>query len=290
MSTQPLFNYLHQEFGVSALETEMQEIINIVNNMTLEEQLYNLNKRLNRIEEQLATNHNSVADAQNIKYEQPNFVPDWKDAPEDAVCVTMDLDGTWYWHKIKAYKRCVEWLSGKVIIPTAGYCTNALRLHPDYWKHSLQSRPEQNEPIKPTEPDYTHLLPEGYEFCAEQDASDMLKVELMCIDGEIELGCTQSAKYTMLAQVKPYYRPIRKIKYHVAVHEVVTAEPDLYQPDWSNAPEGTVAHAWDEDGQGYWYRVTCEDVGFCTEYYKSEFALPSGLDWKKSLRVNPKLK
>ena len=93
-----------------------------------------------------------------------------------------------------------------------------------------------------------------------------------------------------MSNYKPYYRPIRPIKYHVAVHEVVTAEPDPYQVDWSKAPRGTVAHSWDGDGQGYWYRVTCEDVGFCPEYYKSEFALPSGLDWKNSLRVNPKLK
>jgi len=136
INTQTLFNYLNQEFGVSPLESDMQEIINIVNEMTTQEQLNDLSERLNRIEQQLGTNHNSVADA-----------------------------------------------------------------------------------IRP--------------------------------------------------------KPI---------------EPDPYQVDWNKAPEGTLAHAYDGDGQGYWYTVTCKKVGFCTEHYKSEFALPSGLDWMQSLRVNPKLK
>jgi hypothetical protein len=136
MNTQPLFNYLNQEFGVSPLESDMQEIINIVNEMTIQEQLNDLSERLNRIEEQLGTNHNSVADA-----------------------------------------------------------------------------------IRP--------------------------------------------------------KPI---------------EPDPYQVDWNIAPEGTVAHAYDADGQGHWYTVTCGQFGFSIKYYTSEFALPSGLDWKQSLRVNPKLK
>jgi hypothetical protein len=207
MNTQPLFNYIHQEFGVSALETEMQEIINIVNLMTIQEELNYLSERLNRIEAQLATNHNSVADA-----------------------------------------------------------------------------------IKPTEPDYSHLLPEGYEFCEEEQAEKWVKVQL-------NLGVPESEQafvgYVWHSPDKinfKSYRPIRPIKYHVAVHEVVTAEPDLYQPDWTKAPRGTVAHAYDGDGKGYWYRVICKDVEFCTEHNKSEFALPSDLDWKQSLRVNPNLK
>ena len=180
------------------------------NNMTIQDQLNYLYERLNRIEEQLATNHNSVADA-----------------------------------------------------------------------------------IKPTEPDYTHLLPEGYEFCAEQDAEKWVKVECPSwYEPQSEIGqfITNLEISWFRDKVKALYRPIRKIKYHVAVHEVVTAEKDPYQPDWTKAPRGTVAHSWDGDGKGYWYRVTCEYITFCTEYYKSEFALPSGLDWKQSLRVNPNFK
>jgi hypothetical protein len=175
--------------------------------MTIQEELNYLSERLNRIEEQLATNHNSVADA-----------------------------------------------------------------------------------IRQTQPDYTHLLPEGYEFCSEQDAEKWVKVKLYKNTEELEQNPIGYIWIGIADKYKPYYRPIRPIKYHVAVHEVVTIEPDLYQPDWSKAPEGTVAHAYDGDGQGYWYRVTCYKVEFWTDHNKSEFALPSGLDWKSSLRVNPNLK
>jgi hypothetical protein len=224
--------------------------------MNIQDQLNDLSERLNRIEEKLATNHNSVADA-----------------------------------------------------------------------------------IRQTEPDYTHLLPEGYEFCAEEQAEKWVKVEYNSNEkGQNEIGFITRRP---ISDYKPFYRPIRKIKYHVAVHEVVTIEPDPYtiekhgdgwaiykgrdlmhhgynlgqihdeklaqyiggllkgfkdtqpdpyQPDWSNAPEGTVAHAYDLSGLGYWYtRNTLVNVwiGNCIE---SPHCLPSGLDWKQSLRVNPKLK
>jgi hypothetical protein len=212
MNTQPLFNYIHQEFGVSALETDMQEIINIVNLMTIQEELNYLSERLNRIEEQLATNHNSVADA-----------------------------------------------------------------------------------IRPTEPDYTHLLPEGYEFCAEQDAEKWVKVKYesgWVLGAIVDKSDSMRMTVIMSESIKPYYRPIRQIKYHVAVHEVVTAEPDPYQPDWTKAPEGTVAHAYDESKLGYWYTIIFNnsDTIFKQMSERSNLRLPSGLDWKQSLRVNPKLK
>ena len=177
--------------------------------MTIQEQLNDLSERLNRIEEKLATNHNSVADA---------------------------------------------------------------------------IRP------KPIEPDYTHLLPEGYEFCKEEDAEKWVKVELDKNKEELEQNPIGYLWVGIAEKYKPYYRPIRPIKYHVAVHEVVTAEKDPYQPDWTKAPEGTVAHAYDLSGLGYWYtRNTLVNVwiGNCIE---SPHCLPSGLDWKNSLRVNPKLK
>jgi hypothetical protein len=212
MNTQPLFNYLNQEFGVSALESDMQEIINIVNLMTIQDQLNDLSERLNRIEAQLATNHNSVADA---------------------------------------------------IKP------------------------------KPIEPDYSHLLPDGYEFCKEQDAEKWVKVEMK--ENMLEqqpVGFLIDSRVFVRGIMQDSYRPIRPIKYHVAVHEVVTAEPDPYQPDWSKAPEGTVAHAYDESKLGYWYKIIFNDSDtiFKQISERSNLHLPSGLDWKQSLRVNPKLK
>jgi len=211
MNTQPLFNYLNQEFGISPLETEMQEIINIVNLMTIQEQLKDLHNQVNRIEAQLgiATNHNSVADAQRAK---------------------------------------------------------------------------------PIEPDYSHLLPEGYEFCQEQDAEKWVKVELYKNTEELEQNPIGEFWIGIADKYKPYYRPIRPIKYHVALHEVVTIEPDPYQPDWSKAPEGTVAHAYDVSQLGYWYKVVLIEHIFLQKFENSNNTLPTGLDWKKSLRLNPKLK
>jgi hypothetical protein len=287
MNTQPLFNYLHQEFGVSALESDMQEIINIVNLMTIQEQLNYLSERLNQIEEQLATNHNSVADAINVQYELPNFVPDWKDAPEDAVCVAMDKDGYWFWWDNNPTRNNRVWFTVDDKSRWAiGITTNASRLHPDYWKNSLQERP------KPTEPDYTHLLPEGYEFCTEEQAEKWVKVKILGITEESDLGNVCTTNKYMIKGREKLYRPIRKIKYHVAVHEVVTIEPDPYQPDWSKAPEGTVAHAYDESKLGYWYKIIFNnsDTIFKQIFEPSNLRLPSGLDWKKSLRLNPKLK
>ena len=139
------------------------------------------------------------------------------------------------------------------------------------------------------EPEYTHLLPDGYEFCTEQDVEKWVKVELADnLDEQHELGiCLKIApRYT-----RKYYRPIRPIQYHVAVHESVTAEPDPYQVDWSNAPEWADVHCFDANGKGNWYGVKRDDI----EWYRynignSEFTLPSGLDWKQSKRLNPKLK
>jgi hypothetical protein len=250
---------------------------------------------------------------ESTQYELPDFVPDWKDAPEWAKYAAMDKKGSWCVFEVMPYistasktvwlwEDCSKFMAMKE-------ATNASRLHPDYWKNSLMERPaDQVSPKTPEikdkpsdseldntlinlqQSDYTHLLPEGYEFCSEQDASDLLKVELMGIGGEIELGCTESAKYTMLDQVKPYYRPIRPIQYMVSVHEAVTAEPDPYQVDWEKAPEGTVGHAYRAGGAGYWYCIDLIGKAFLTSSTESGLVIPDGLDWKKSLRLNPKLK
>jgi hypothetical protein len=174
-----------------------------MNNMTIQEQLNDLSERLNRIEEKLATNHNSVADA---------------------------------------------------IKP------------------------------KPIEPDYSHLLPEGYEFCKEEDAEKWVKVEYesgWVLGTIVDKSDSTRMNIVMSEIIKPFYRPIRPIKYHVAVHEVVTIEPDPYQPDWIKAPEGTVAHAYDGDGKGYWYSITVVGINFGIQFTASPHT-PSHPAWTGS--------
>jgi hypothetical protein len=138
--------------------------------------------------------------------------------------------------------------------------------------------------------DYTHLLPEGYEFCEESEAEKMVKVEMIPNNSnQNEIGYITGYNGFNHSN-RNYYRPIRPIQYHVAIHESVTAEPDPYQVDWEKAPEGTVAHAYDISSFGYWYTRNISVgvwIGNCIE---SPNRLPSGLDWKQSLRVNPKLK
>jgi len=80
---------------------------------------------------------------------------------------------------------------------------------------------------------YTHLLPTGYEFCAEGEHTGWVKIRLIGDEGENKLGYSF---YGLDCANKPYYRPIRPIQFHVAVHEVVTVadEPikvaEYYQP------------------------------------------------------------
>ena len=38
--------------------------------------------------------------------------PDWKDAPEWARWLTMDIDGTWVWWELEPYYTEGEWLRG----------------------------------------------------------------------------------------------------------------------------------------------------------------------------------
>jgi hypothetical protein len=202
----------------------------------------------------------------------------------------MDKHGTWMWWDIKPNFNHEMWfiMDNKKRVYINRECTNPDRLHPDYWKNSLQERP------KPTEPDYSHLLPEGYEFCEEEQAEKWVKVESK---GSEAVGIVVDVSNAMDMHImdlhwKPFYRPIRPIKYHVAVHEVVTIEPDPYQPDWTKAPEETVAHAYDKSELGYWYKIVFDNTNnlFTQMSRPSNLRLPSGLDWKNSLRVNPKLK
>ena len=133
---------------------------------------------------------------------------------------------------------------------------------------------------------YDHLLPAGYEFCAEEEAEKWVKVKISPNHiGSYELGRIENS--ISFDELKPYYRPIRPIQYHVAVHEAVTTEPNPYSVDWSNAPEWADTHAFDEDGIGIWCGTK---KGFVTWIEKSEssnFRLPSNLDWTKSKTTRP---
>jgi hypothetical protein len=220
------------------------------------------------------------------QYELPDFIPDWKDAPEDAVCVAMDMSGIWFWWKripICEFGYGNKWgvdigngLSN--INHYAGSCHNKHLLPPDYWKGTLMMRPDA---VK----DYTHLLPEGYEFCQEADAEKWVKVEMMDVNDNDEYPIGHIDNFTCF---KGRWRPIRPIQYKVTTHEIVTAVPDPYQPDWSQAPEGTVAHAWDRSGSGFWYIIKIDNNRqWRFMYTLSHLTLPVDLDWKQSLRVKP---
>jgi hypothetical protein len=190
-------------------------------------------------------------------------------------------------------------------------------------------------PIRKSAPDYSHLLPDGYEFCSEQDAVKWVKVEMFDAEGENEYGFVVDGKQCCN---KPHYRPIRPIQYKVTTHEIVNAVPsaysiekhgdgwaiyqgrdlthhganlgqihdeklaqyigdalkgfkvsvpDPYMPDWSKAPEGTVAHAWDEDGTGFWCTIKLDKRQWRVYEKLSNLTLPADLDWKQSLRVKP---
>jgi len=260
MKNQKLFNYLH-ELGLIATDSDMQEIINIIKPMgKKQEQIDRLQLRIERIEAHLAEQH----------------------------------------------------------IPN------------NFGKLNHSEKPNSSEP------DYTHLLPEGYEFCTEEDAEKWVKVEIILSVPESEQMQVGYIWNNPTIPSTNRYRPIRPIQYHISVHESVTAkpiqevaeyyqplfnllhqehnviatqteldeiirtaeslrnsEPDPYQVDWEKAPDWANVHCFDEIGKGRWYGVlhnmgregTWNQVDF-----KSNHTLPSGLDWKKSLRVNPKLK
>ena len=153
--------------------------------------------------------------------------------------------------------------------------------------HIHQGNLNHSEKPNSCEPDYTHLLPEGYEFCAEGDAEKWVKVEMKDSSDHCEFPVGLVENFNEFIGT---WKSIRPIQYHVAIHESVTAEPDPYQVDWSKAPEGTVGHAYDKNTEGIWYMLNPEDYQFWKNYSKSGLTLPFGLDWKQSLRVNPKLK
>jgi hypothetical protein len=142
-------------------------------------------------------------------------------------------------------------------------------------------------------PDYTHLLPEGYEFCSEEDAEKWVKVEYEAgwpLGIVVDIADKVKMDAIMYNHIKPSYRPIRPIQYKVTTHEIVDAVPDPYMPDWSKAPEGAVAHAWDANGKSFWYTMVIDKelTSFMIDIERSNApTLPPDLDWKQSLRVKP---
>lgn len=132
--------------------------------------------------------------------------------------------------------------------------------------------------------DYTHLLPTGYEFCTEEQAEKWVKVENHFY-GSYSVGDILLGK--PVGKLRDCSRPIRPIQYHVSLHEAVTAEPNPYQVDWSNAPDDADVHAFDEEGDGNWYIVDIGNSGWLISYESSGFELPTGLDWKQSKTVRP---
>ena len=143
-------------------------------------------------------------------------------------------------------------------------------------------------------PDYTHLLPEGYEFCQEQDAEKWVKVEMNSGTPENEQNPVGYIWSSPINPCSKCYRPIRPIQYHVAIHESVTAEPDPYQVDWSKAPDWADVHCFDRDRRGYWYghRYNVMISDWETTTIGSDFNLPEGegIERKLSKTINPKLK
>ena len=138
--------------------------------------------------------------------------------------------------------------------------------------------------------DYTHLLPDGYEFCKEEECDEeteimYLKVKLHNLDpNEKPLGSImQDVKH-----MEAFYTPIRqKVQYHVAVHEAVTTEPNPYAVDWSNAPEWAEFHMYDETKSGYFKGWVTRGCFWNGCFAPSGFTLPSGLDWKLSKTTRP---
>ena len=76
-------------------------------------------------------------------------------------------------------------------------------------------------------------------------------------------------------------------QYHVAVHEAVTAEPNPYAVDWSNAPEWADVHCYDDKSNGVWFGAILYKGRFHQTAELSGFTLPTGLDWKQSKTTRP---
>jgi hypothetical protein len=205
--------------------------------------------RIEQIESHLAEQHKGANFSKSNSSEIPNtcesikpdFIPDWKDAPEWATCKAMDKSGIWNWY---SGKPCIENGMNEWCVKSANDKYKLIPNHPasdKHWTETLEMRPdaviELNKALhnllvnhapntRSFAPDYTHLLPEGYEFCQEADAEKWVKVEMIPnLRQQHELKtCLTTAPWG----TRNYYRPIRPIKYKVTTHEIVTAVPSAY--------------------------------------------------------------
>jgi hypothetical protein len=242
--------------------------------MNKQEQIDALQFRIERIEAKLAEQHISNNFSKLNRSEKPNSCePDYTHLlPEGyEFCTEQDAEK---WVKVEMSTDIPE-------LKKVGYI----------WNNPTIPSTKRYRPVRKIKPDYTHLLPSGYEFCEEGEHENWVKVKMRPDSINPRQIGGLSSGICIPDFWKPYYRPIRPIQYHVAIHESVTAEPDPYQVDWSNAPNWADVHCFDKNGKGNWYGVKRDEI----EWYRcnignSEFTLPSGLDWKQSKRLNPKLK
>ena len=65
-------------------------------------------------------------------------------------------------------------------------------------------------PVQDSEPDYTHLLPDGWEFCEEAECVGFLKVRWIPDFSEYQAKIGDTSM-NLHDEHKPYYRPIRRI-------------------------------------------------------------------------------
>jgi hypothetical protein len=343
-------NFMKNKERIAILETEISRL-KVANRNSI--------YRIEAIESHLAEQHKGANFSKLNPSEIPNtceavkpdFIPDWKDAPDWATCKAMDASGIWNWYSGKPY---IEDGMNEWCLKSANDKYKLIPNHPPSdkdWTETLMMRPDASElnqahknvlvnvrsfepeytsepsgiisvpfgltdseeksfiemkmkamhdefEIKRNEiiekfkqpdalsaPDYTHLLPDGYEFCSEEDAEKWVKVEMIPnLRQQHELKtCLTTAPWG----TRNCYRPIRPIQYKVTTHEIVTAVPDPYMPDWSQAPEWVYVHAFDFEGKGHWYGVKLYGNERYLEGLTSPFTLPADLDWKQSLRVKP---
>jgi len=121
---------------------------------------------------------------------------------------------------------------------------------------------------------YSHLLPEGYEFCEECEAEKVVKVLMIPLLPEHKqrpLGGVVEPNKDINME---HYRPIRK-----------TPNPS-YAVDWSNAPDWADVHCF-EKNTGYWIGAKTTDSGWKYIESLSYFTLPDDLDWKLSKTLRP---
>jgi uncharacterized small protein (DUF1192 family) len=303
---QSLFNYLSNQHGVHLLESDMCEIINIVSNMKkqqriaiLESEIARLkvanrttNERLEVLISHLAKQHRGANFSKLNPSEIPNSCDPFKpEAPECVANNGVANEGHLREHidnffnpiadnAIKSFEAKIMQEYGEM---KSGEPKQVNR--EDIANGMVNIMVDVQNAVEPIKPDFTHLLPDGYEFCQEEDAVKWVKVEKLDVNDNDEYPIGHIENFTCF---KGRWRPIRPIQYKVTTHEIVTAVPDPYMPDWSKAPEGAVAHAWDMDGRGFWCMVNIDEyMEWVLRHKLSNLTLPPDLDWRQSLRVKP---